>query len=181
MIRVSNTAAGIGGALLAAGLLTLSNPKTVHAVAAALVQITNTSSNPVVTQGIGQQAAELVELVCNSPGVCNQVLPNSTIAPNSGITYTVPASQSLVVTSVDVDVSSDSQLLPCDGFSLVLFNDRLNGQREAWNVPANIGTEQFKYSSGIVFAPGTQLTSGLISEGHSCSAVLGVHGYLTTN
>jgi hypothetical protein len=41
------TLIGIGGVVLAALLLPLVAPRTVHALAAALVQITNTTSNPV--------------------------------------------------------------------------------------------------------------------------------------
>jgi hypothetical protein len=36
----------------------------VHALTAALVQVTNTAANPVVTQGVGAQAAQNVYLQC---------------------------------------------------------------------------------------------------------------------
>jgi hypothetical protein len=48
MIRLRVSALAVGGIVLAAGLLILAAPRTVHAVAAALVQVTNTASNPVV-------------------------------------------------------------------------------------------------------------------------------------
>ena len=40
---------GVGGVVLAALILPLLAPKTVHAIAATLVQVTNTTSNPVPT------------------------------------------------------------------------------------------------------------------------------------
>ena len=55
-MRISKSVMAVGGVVVAAGLLTLTNPKTVHAVAAALVQVTNTASNPVVAQGIDRKS-----------------------------------------------------------------------------------------------------------------------------
>ena len=40
-------------------------PKAAHAVAAALVQITNTAANPAVTQDVSKEGREIVELNCD--------------------------------------------------------------------------------------------------------------------
>ncbi|HEY5380936.1 MAG TPA: hypothetical protein VIJ65_01670 [Acidobacteriaceae bacterium] len=84
----------------------MTNPKTVHALAAALVQVTNTASNPVVTQNMGQQAAQIIHLRCtqdtigrSGPGGCVLFSPSGNTIT---VPYVVPANQSLVITSVDI-------------------------------------------------------------------------------
>jgi len=64
MIRLSKSVLAVGAVVLAGSLITLMNPKAVHALAAALVQVTNTASNPAVTQSVGAQAGNMVHLTC---------------------------------------------------------------------------------------------------------------------
>jgi hypothetical protein len=49
MFRLPKTALHFGAAAIVAGALLLTAPRAVHAVAAALVQVTNTTANPVPT------------------------------------------------------------------------------------------------------------------------------------
>jgi hypothetical protein len=91
----------------AVGILMLGVPRAAHAVAAALVQVANTASSPVINQGIGNQAAQIVQIECTyNPGG----FPTQCVAvPATGITpyavgappYVVPAGETLVVTAVD--------------------------------------------------------------------------------
>jgi len=103
MLHLSKSALAVGAVVLAGGLITLTNPRTVHAVAAALVQVTNTASNPVVTQSTANQAAQIVHLVCNLDNNsnnqnCTLVSPQSVLS-NGGPPYVVPASESFVINS----------------------------------------------------------------------------------
>jgi hypothetical protein len=59
---------GSGGVLLALLCVILISPKTVHAVAAALVQVTNTRSNPVPTQDVDIAARHPYTATCNIYG-----------------------------------------------------------------------------------------------------------------
>lgn len=69
------TLAVAGSSLLAAGLASLVAPKALHAVTALLVQITNTSANPVPTTPVGP--AQPAQLSCTSfnGGDCTVTVP----------------------------------------------------------------------------------------------------------
>lgn len=191
MIRISRSVLAVGGTVLAAGLIAFTNPKAVHAVAAALVQVTNTAANPVVTQSIGQQAAQSVVLNCASSdasgiGACYS-LSNGW---RGSTAYVVPANQSLVVTAVDV-------------YTFIADNEAVNGEpvcnagREdavrtsdgavlIWEIVNNTSPTHFTYPSGVVFAPSSPLTlsskhysAGLDAECGSDQILL--YGYLTAS
>jgi hypothetical protein len=103
MLRLSKSVLAVGGVVLAGALITVMNPKTVHAVAAALVQVTNTASNPVVTQGVGAQAGNMVQLICPlALSQTNFSCFDSTGGVSTNSPYTVPARKSLVITAIDV-------------------------------------------------------------------------------
>jgi hypothetical protein len=191
MIRLSKSVLAVGGVVLAGSLITLMEPKTVHAVAAALVQVTNTAANPVVTQSIGQQAAQSVDLECvpsviPGNGTCYVVTDGS----RGSTPYVVPANQSLVITAVDV-------------YTFVAVNEAVNGEpacnagREdgvsssggaplVWEIVNNTSPTHFTYPSGVVFAPSSPVTmsskhytAGLDAECGGDQILL--YGYLTAS
>jgi hypothetical protein len=187
-MRISKSVMAVGGVVVAAGLLTLTNPKTVHAVAAALVQVTNTASNPVVAQGIDKQATQIVELTCGltlvskaPQNVCS--LENGDGSSGGTTFYTVPNGQSLVIDSVDI--TSGIQLgTPCmsSAFVELSVDSSATSQelvREWWLVPAGTGTAHYVYPSGIVLPGGTGL-HGLNVIISPCTVGAQLHGYLTT-
>lgn len=103
---------------MAAILVTLAVPRAAHAVVAALVQVTNTASRPLISQGIGNQAAQIVQIECGYlPDTqtlegCN-LIPATRIFPSPAPNiYTVPNGQTLVVTSVDI-LSGSAAGSPC--------------------------------------------------------------------
>ena len=106
-MRISRTVMAVCGAVLAAALIGFTNPKAVHAVTAALVQVTNTASNPAVTQSVGAQAGNMVHLFCDVPmdefvtqNKCELYPANANGQTVFG--YTVPDGQSLVITAADL-------------------------------------------------------------------------------
>jgi hypothetical protein len=191
MIRIPKFVLAAGGAVLAAGLITFTNPKTVHAVAAALVQVTNTASNPAVTQSIGQQAAQLVDLECipsvnSGNGACHLV----TNGFADSTPYVVPADQSLVITAADVyTFEADNEAV--NGFP------QCNAGREdgvstshgsplTWEIVNNTSPTHFTYPSGVVFGPSAPVTSSSKYYIAGLNAECGVdqillYGYLTAN
>lgn len=174
MLRISNSIYAVGGVIVAAGLIAFTNPKTVHAVAAALVEVTNTSANPVITQGIGQPAAEIVEVQCGNT-YCNQILPNGTEVSSL---YTTPANQFLVITSADIDTSVNAAV----GCSAHTQAELIGaGTYARWWIAGGASTLHFTYPSGIVVPPATTLYSEFITSDSECSLVLQLRGYLTTN
>ena len=52
-MRISKSVMAVGGVVLAAAAIGFTNPKAVRAaVVAAMVQVTNTAANPVITQSV---------------------------------------------------------------------------------------------------------------------------------
>lgn len=195
MIRFSKSVLAVGGVVLAGGLIAFTNPKTVHALAAALVQVTNTASNPVVTQNMGQQAGQIIHLQCNQntsgpygPGGCG--LP---VAPGDTSTvYVVPAGKSLVITSVDIYPTQIYMSTACsvnhDDGLLVAASGTSAFYAQRWLVD-NLSVH-YSYPSGIVIASGSSITGSTGYFGVSPSSCYSstdlddqfdLYGYLTAN
>jgi len=182
MIRLSRSVLAVGGVVLAGTLVTVMNPKTVHAVAAALVQVTNTASNPVVTQTVGAQAENLVHLHCGAAlsgtfATCIRYLPDQSFIPN----FTIPAGESLVVTGVDLLQDSVGG---CPGpyiVTLIGSGAQLGGFYLQLSAPNASITTHFTYRSGPVIGGG--ISPGWV--GHTTQGcpngemTADVFGYLT--
>jgi hypothetical protein len=185
------------GTIAAVGLLMLAAPRAAHAVVAALVQVTNTAQTPVVTQTIGAQAAQIVQIQCGAvPGPpdrpslsfdgCSAVTAAGlTQQRQNGSTYVVPGTTTLVVTSVDLEIGID-RISPCTSpafVGLTAFIPIKDGIqqvfRKFWIVPAGAGTVHYVYPSGILFTEGTIL-GGFENSLSSCGVMADLHGYLTT-
>jgi hypothetical protein len=160
----------------AAGVLIFAAPRAAQAVAAVLVQVTNTAANPAITQDISRQAGQSVDLSCaltpasqfvSYINACSSVSPSSLFVPN----YAVPANQSLVVTGVDITQY-------CGGTQAFTYILSVNGSttRKAWSV-TGLNTASFTYPTGFVLGPG--LSPTFLNPG--CSATVDMHGYLTGN
>jgi hypothetical protein len=171
--------------LIAIGLAV---PRAAHAVVAALVQVTNTAASPAIVQGIGQQAAQLVEIYCGDyPGggggggfrPCNAVPSNGVMPEDPAVTpYGVPPGQTLVITSVDVS-SGIGTPSPCEVPQTVVLSiasPSLSGFRVPWIVPAGTGTAHYVYPSGIAIASGFSVAA---TQFGTCAISLSLHGYLT--
>jgi hypothetical protein len=187
-MRITKLSLFIAGAV---GILMLAVPRAAHAVVATLVQVANTASSPVIAQGIGNQAAQIVQIECGYfPGNlqsfgCAAVPPTGFMAvppPNSQ--YTVPAGETLVVTSVDI-LSGSSAGSPCmsPAFVQLIVNIPESGfiyslPRKNWIVPSGAGTVHYVYPSGILFSPAT-IVAGVFNTTTSCTLTLDMHGYLT--
>jgi hypothetical protein len=163
----------IGAVLALAGTLLVITPKAAHAVVAALVQVANTTANPAITQDTSKQAAQAVEVFCTDAGnVCYSLLPGGNdSAPNQ---YSVPANQTLMVTSVDVTMVTTTAKT-CEA-SVTLLTNGIS--RKAWEVD-QIATNHFDYPTGFALAPGALLTMNQTSL--TCRAIMTLEGYLTAN
>jgi hypothetical protein len=176
MMRLPKSVFSFGAVVLSAAILMLAVPRAAHAVAAALVQVTNTASNPAMTQSINQQAAQQVEISCGGYDV-GLIEPCGSISPTgvSSSNYVVPASQFLMITGVDVTPAS---LTACSAPSFAQLSQ--NGfQRAGWGF-TGLNTLHFAYPNGFVLAPGSVLTQGVVT-GSACGATVYLYGYLTTN
>jgi len=90
------------GAGALAGILAIAiAPKTAHGLVAALVQVSNTTANPVPTEDVRGSAAQILELACPThlgTGEAFCVQDDPSIASSS---FTVPAGQNLVITQIE--------------------------------------------------------------------------------
>jgi len=169
---------GLGCATAFAVVLTLAAPREVHALAATLVQITNTTANPAVTEDISRQASQIVHLTTNGKANVNpatmtqlyQYIPGGTFGPP----YVVPAGQNLVITSMEASV------MTAGNNYLNLYDNTTIGQREIWYLP-NPGLTQLTFPSGFVFPAGSPVYVYIGGEGATTQMIVDLHGYLTAN
>lgn len=162
-----------GGVAAAALVLSLSSPRTVHAlgtIGMTLVRITNTAAEPAVVEEVPHSASHLVTLVgyvvSTSYGE-----PFTTLATNGTVSesaFVVPAGQSFVITSVDITPYSNTQ-------AWINLGNYNGGWYGGWTVPGT-GTTEYQFPSGIVVAGGETLD---VSAGQPGTSVI-VRGYLTT-
>lgn len=181
MKLIKRSLAGVA-AIAVLGALTLSVPRAAHAVAAALVQVSNTAAAPALTQHVPSFASQTVALFAASAPASptgnsvafGQLSPQGGLL--SGFGYGTPSTQSLVITSVEFVPSAGTGTL-----DLSLVNFFSGAQYETWiKVPTNAITN-LQFPNGIVIGP--NVTPGLQSGSGSASAVIDAyfHGYLTSN
>lgn len=168
-------------AVAALGLLT---PRAAHAIAAAMVQVTNTVANPVMTQSINTQAAQLLDIACYTAaqGTQEGCATVSGSGEYSAPTYAVPANQAFVVTAVDIQPNTVTGVSPCansaQGSEGITISTN-QAFRKAWYFNG-ANTVHFEYPSGFVLSPGQVLTD-FVGAGNVCPASIELHGYLTAN
>ena len=147
-------------------LLALATPRAAHAVAAALVQVTNTTANPVVNLGLNHQASQIIDVSC--------VTYQTTIIPctANGSQYAVPAGQSFVITSIDL-----VQFSACNPAFFSLWVDSFEQTQLRLFVLNGQTSVHYSYPAGIVIPSGAGV--GAQSQGGSCNEGVHINGYLT--
>jgi hypothetical protein len=191
-----------GSAIAVVSALLLATPRAAHSLAAALVEVANTPANPAVTQNVPTLASQIVTLVPSENGPAGVTsagaftlssLQQWSAALNGGgiplgaPAYTVPAGQSLVITSIDV---AEDAVSGTD--TVILANSAVpNGQFNVaplahWVttllVPCSPSptTAQFHFSPGLVFSAGQNVWMSYVAGLHG-SLFTQVRGYLTSN
>jgi hypothetical protein len=176
MNHVRKLLSTLGGIFLAALLVAALAPKAARGVAAVLVQVTNTTSNPVPMIDSFKSASHLVELQCgstlHSANTCSGIVRGTFQDP-----FKVPAGQSLVVTSI-VTTAIPSQLdtvqLEVDAQDPISQSDIVLEKY----VLSTFTTSELQFPSGIVYRSG--LTPFFVEFGNTPVSV-NMHGYLTSN
>jgi hypothetical protein len=176
---VKSALMGTGALALAAMLLNLLAPKAAHAIVATAVQVVNTTADPAIAQDTSKQASQLVTLTASvSANSFGTVFQFHQLYPQGGSSissYIVPATQSLVITSIEFAPTAGSGTLNLqlwEGFSLNIY--------ERWKVAADTITE-LQYPSGIVLGHGTDPIVLSTSSSTTAAFEVYLHGYLTTN
>jgi hypothetical protein len=176
MLRLRKSVLPYGACVLALGAVILAAPRAAHAIAATLVQVTNTTANPVITQSAPAEASQLVSLYASSG--LGYPVGNYFAFGLIGFlfqgAYSVPSGQSLVITDIDTIPSCSGafqlELAPAVGGG--------PGQNIASLYLQGPVTPHIEYRSGIVFPPG----SVPVMQLYGCQqAAIYMHGYLTSN
>ena len=169
-------------------VVSIAGPKTVHAIAAALVQVTNNATNPVGTQDASTTAAQIIELHCVQLSSCKQVFPDGTTT-GPGTAYLVPAGKSRVVTTVDIlPFPATNQGFPVFAFLYTIpaipGPTQLNN-RATWAISTTLSTVFQFPASGIVFGPQTFPDVVFTFVNNSTLGLdnfsANLYGYLTSN
>lgn len=179
--RVRRMGAAIGAVLIVALLA----PKAAHAISAALVQVTNTLSNPVISLANHKAASQLVQLAdpagfAITPSLKpTQLAQYNTSTSDTGSTpYVVPAGQSLVITDLDFDIyngSGDTGVLVSNGNSPPTAFGEYYERFDFYNVTD--GVQHVTLASGMVFPAGA--TVGVVVTGNVSYITAVLRGYLT--
>ncbi len=167
---------GVGAVALTAMLLNVAAPRAVHALVATLVQVTNTTANPVPVVDLSKSAAQNIELVCinTSPYPCFLVPPTGTIDLTPPTAWTVPAGVNFVITDVEINTEVEPDGVTGTSFGILWTPPGSSQQRgDGWSVGLGPTTE-FTFPSGIVVASGSTITGQIGKD-----VVIGtVRGYL---
>jgi hypothetical protein len=170
----------LGGVAALAVLFTLAAPRAVQAVAAALVQVTNTTANPAITQETRHQASQLVSMGVGFNGYGDtfaknymyQVLPSG----GTGGAYKVPAGQNLVITNVTINPDPSYST---SNIEVMLVRDG-GGSYAFWLLSPSSSTELHPTST-VIGGGFTPMISVRARDGKGFNVGVMVQGYLTTN
>jgi hypothetical protein len=153
------TAAAIA---LAASVADLVAPKSVRAAVAALVQVTNSTANPVATLNIGASATQNVTLLCNGGVSCFALGPAGATVANAP-PYVVPSGESLVITDIEIAPPGNGVLSSFMIDPTFLSNGLCappgltTCHAEQLNYSDDGQTREFQFPSGIVYPEGVKL------------------------
>jgi hypothetical protein len=167
----------LGAVVVIAAIAALVTPKTAHALVATMVEVVNTAEKPATTEDISKAASQIVELFCTNSETTPCTVVKSNEGPGAGgPTFTVPAGQNFVITSVDIfaDFSSPSGLGEAQ---IDLCSTAGCFEREGWII-TQPGEAHFQYPSGIVIAPGSTLSAFFVNASPFSAFIL--RGYLTS-
>ena len=163
---------GVGGLGVAAACGLLFAPQAAHALAAALVQVTNTAAAPAVTQDVSKLATQSSQFWCPFSYVGCFNFPGTTTA------YTVPSGQHLMITSVDFVYEGGST--PAANFYTLFCGPSLtlSNMVGEWQLPGGSASTHFTYPSGFAVPAGCAVNVG---AGATNNYDVIVRGYLTGN
>jgi hypothetical protein len=173
---------GLAALALAGSFASLIAPKALRAAVATLVQVTNSTANPVATLNTTASASQNVTLFCDIPGYCIALGPAGATAAAAPPPYVVPAGQNLVITDVEITPPGeggigDFQIFPVSastgacgppGFTYC--------HAQVWSYFDDATTKEFQFPSGIVYPEGFEFEPLGIQGTRAF-----LRGYLTAN
>lgn len=170
----------ITAGLAAVGVLSVFTAKPLLAQArAALVQVVNTAAAPAVSQDVSKLASQNISFLSSPvafPGSDSLHILGKDGQFNAA-PYTVPAGQTLIITSVDFFPNSAFSFSPAVALKNSANAASLYG---VWLAASGVST-QFLYPTGIAIQGGTTPAFNISQPTFSGVLNVLVHGYLTSN
>jgi hypothetical protein len=121
----------VGFIMFAAALVTALAPKAAHALIATLVQVTNTSANPVPNKDVDNpDRSTVVDLYCVAPGLAGF----TAVGCDTTSSFTVPAGQRLILEQLD------AQCVTPEGNALYGANMNFTGAGTGYLHPFALGS-----------------------------------------
>jgi len=170
-----NVLMAVGAVALAAMLLAVMAPKAVHAVAATMVQVVNTTSSPVPSEDIYRLPARNIQLVCNaSTNACAIAEQDGTF--DASTPWKVPSGMDFIVTDLEITTDGTGSAITSNfGLEWTPPSGKLIGF--GWEVLNNGVTAEYQFTNGIVILPGSTPTPIFGSSVNFAA----LRGYLTPN
>jgi hypothetical protein len=174
-------------AVALAGILAIAvAPKTAHGLVVALVQVANTTANPVPIEDVRGSASQILELQCQTNGggfaACSQDYPFT--SPSSP-PFTVPTGQSFVITQIEAVCSGGGTEFLTMQYALSTTGSVTITTNREYNFPCNSTTAEFNLQPGLVVV-NTDSSIGILNNiGISASKATEqptyIRGYLNAN
>jgi len=179
-MRFANRILMVAGTAALAGILALAiAPKAAHALVVTLVQVANTTANPVPTEDIRGTASQILELTCatdtGSGEPCTQDAPGGL----STAQFTVPTGQHFVITQIEAVCSGGGTELLGFSFPASVAGDTVFFASRTYEFPCNSTTVEFNLQPGLVL-PSSQVPT-FFSRSKATDQPTYVRGYLTAN
>jgi hypothetical protein len=176
MMRFANNLLmAVGAVVLAAILLSVMAPKAVHAVTATMVEVVNTTTEPVPTADVNKSVAHNVNVFCNSStGLCLLVPPSGIVDKSKS--WTVPSGMNFVVTDIELATDGTGSVITTF-FELKWTPPGGDLVEEGWEVLDNGATTEYQFQNGPVILAGSTV-GGIFGTGLNYAAI---RGYLTPN
>jgi hypothetical protein len=170
----------VAGAGALAGILAIAiAPQTAHGLVAALVQVSNTTANPVPTADVHGSAAQILELVCptnqGGPVTCVQDDPGTPSPPS----FTVPAGQNFVVTQIEAVCSGGGNEILSINYVISNVGNIITDTERGYEFPCNTTTVEFNLHPGLVV--GSTGIPIVTFAGKATDFPTYIRGYLTAN
>jgi len=170
----------VAGAGALAGILAIAiAPKTAHGLVAALVQVSNTTANPVPTEDIRGSASQILELACPTNDGGQEFCVQDDPSTPSSSPFTVPAGQNFVITQIEALCSGGGSGILSLSYSISKVGNVINATSRVYELPCNATTVEFNLQPGLVLSStGNPI---IFVVGKATDAPTYVRGYLTTN
>jgi hypothetical protein len=168
------------GSVALAGILAIAiAPKAAHALVVTLVQVANTTANPVPTEDIRGSASQILELACPTQSGTGEAFCVQDDPSLGSSSFTVPTGQNLVITQIEATCSGGGNEFLSINFAISKVGDVISATNRMYEFPCNSTTVEFNLQPGIVLGSTGNPIIALPAKATDVATY--IRGYLTAN